>query len=83
MLYCIGGSTNAIIHLLAIANELDIDFDINEFNKYSDIPILLNMKPHGENMMYHLHENGGMTVFIMSWDMVVPVVRNIRKVFGR
>ena len=64
MLYCIGGSTNAIIHLLAIANELNINLDISEFNNYSDTPILLNMKPHGENMMYHLHKNGGMSIFI-------------------
>lgn len=64
MLYCIGGSTNAIIHLLAIANELNVKLDINEFNNYSDTPILLNMKPHGEYMMYHLHKTGGMSIFI-------------------
>ena len=64
MLYCTGGSTNAIIHLLAIANELDINFTIDEFNKYTDIPVLLNMKPHGEHMMYHLHKVGGMSIFI-------------------
>ena len=64
MLYCTGGSTNAIIHLLAIANELEIDFTIDEFNKYTNIPILLNMKPHGNNMMYHLHKIGGMSIFI-------------------
>ena len=64
MLYATGGSTNAIIHLLAIANELDIEFNIDEFNKYTDTPVLLNMKPHGENMMYHLHKVGGMSVFI-------------------
>ena len=64
MLYCTGGSTNAIIHLLAIANELDIKLDINEFNEYAHIPVLLNMKPHGTNMMYHLHKEGGMSIFI-------------------
>ena len=64
MLYCTGGSTNAIIHLLAIANELDIELDIDEFNKYKDIPVLLNMKPHGKYMMYHLHKMGGMSIFI-------------------
>ena len=52
------------IHLLAIANELDIELDIDEFNKYKDIPVLLNMKPHGKYMMYHLHKMGGMSIFI-------------------
>ena len=33
-------------------------------NKYSNIPVLLNMKPHGKNMMYHLHKIGGMKHFI-------------------
>ena len=64
MLYLTGGSTNAIIHLLAIANELDIDLNIDDFNKFSNIPVLLNMKPHGTNMMYHLHKQGGMSLFI-------------------
>ena len=64
MLYCTGGSTNAIIHLLAIANELDINLDIEKFNEFSNIPVLLNMKPHGKNMMYHLHKMGGMSIFI-------------------
>ena len=64
MLYISGGSTNGIIHLLAIANNAGIDLDINEFNDYRDIPILLNMKPHGSNMMYHLHQSGGSSALI-------------------
>ena len=64
MLYISGGSTNGIIHLLAIANNAGIDLDINEFNNYKDIPILLNMKPHGSNMMYHLHQAGGSSALI-------------------
>ena len=58
MLYISGGSTNGIIHLLAIANNAGIGLDINEFNEYRDIPILLNISP-GSNMMYHLHQAGG------------------------
>lgn len=64
MLYVTGGSTNAIIHLMAIAKNADIDLTLEDFNKYNDIPVLLNMKPHGKYMMYHLHKNGGMSFFI-------------------
>ena len=64
MLYATGGSTNAIIHLLAIAKSINVNLSIEDFNKYSNIPVLLNMKPHGKNMMYHLHKIGGMKHFI-------------------
>jgi dihydroxy-acid dehydratase len=64
MLYVTGGSTNAIIHLMAIAKNANVDLTLDDFNKYNDIPVLLNMKPHGKYMMYHLHKNGGMSFFI-------------------
>ena len=64
MLYCTGGSTNAIIHLMAIAKTMNIDIDLDDFNKFSDTPVLLNMKPHGDYMMYHLYKIGGTSLFI-------------------
>ena len=64
MLYLTGGSTNAIIHLLAIAKNTNINLTLKDFNDYNNIPVLLNMKPHGQHMMYHLHQNGGMSTFI-------------------
>ena len=64
MLYITGGSTNGIIHLLAIAKEANIDLKLEDFNELNDIPILLNMKPHGKHMMYHLHQIGGTSALI-------------------
>ena len=64
MLYITGGSTNGIIHLLAIAKEANIDLKLEDFNELNDIPILLNMKPHGKYMMYHLHQVGGTSALI-------------------
>ena len=64
MLYLTGGSTNAVIHLLAIAKLANIDLTLDDFSKYEDTPILLNMKPHGKNVMYDLYNIGGTSSFI-------------------
>ena len=64
MLYLTGGSTNAVIHLLAIANLANIDLTLDDFSKYENTPILLNMKPHGTNVMYDLYNIGGTSSFI-------------------
>ncbi|MFH0702485.1 MAG: dihydroxy-acid dehydratase [bacterium] len=45
----IGGSTNAILHLLALANELDINFPLEKINKINEnVPFILNVKPSGK-----------------------------------
>lgn len=59
MLYLTGGSTNAIIHLLAIADLANIDLTLDDFSNLQNTPVLLNMKPHGENVMYDLYKIGG------------------------
>lgn len=56
----LGGSTNAVLHLLALAREVDVDLTIDEFNVFSDsTPILCDMKPAGRYVMEHLHAVGG------------------------
>lgn len=64
MLYLTGGSTNAIIHLLAIAHVADIKLTLDDFSSLQNTPVLLNMKPHGENVMYDLYKIGGTSAFI-------------------
>ena len=64
MLYLTGGSTNAVIHLLAIAKLAKIDLTLDDFNKFKSTPILLNMKPHGTNVMNDLYNLGGTSSFI-------------------
>ena len=64
MLYITGGSTNAIIHLLSMAKTAGITLTLQEFDHFNYLPVLLNMKPHGQHMMYHLHQNGGMSMLI-------------------
>ncbi len=56
----VGGSTNAVLHLLALAHEVDVDLSIDDFNRFSDTtPILCDMKPAGRYVMENLHEVGG------------------------
>jgi dihydroxy-acid dehydratase len=56
----VGGSTNAVLHLLALAREVDVDLTIDDFNSFSDTtPIICDMKPAGRYVMEHLHAVGG------------------------
>ena len=64
MLYIVGGSTNAVIHLLAIANLTDVNLSLRDFQELEDIPVLTNMKPHGEYVMDDLSKIGGTSVLI-------------------
>ena len=59
MTYAFGGSTNAVIHLLACANSIGINLVLDDFQKLNHIPVILNMKPHGEYVMYDLSKIGG------------------------
>ena len=83
MLYLTGGSTNAIIHLLAIAKNANINLTLKDFNDYNNIPVLLNMKPHGQHMMYHLHQNGGMSTFIKYLIDMNIINGNILTITGK
>lgn len=56
----LGGSTNAVLHLLAIAKAAQIDFTISDFQRISDeTPFLADLKPSGSYVMEDLHEIGG------------------------
>ena len=60
MLQAVSGSTNAVIHLAAIAGRAGIGVDIERFNTISDeTPVLVNLKPVGDGYMEDFHEAGG------------------------
>jgi dihydroxy-acid dehydratase len=57
----IGGSTNAVVHLLAIAGRLGIDLKLEDFDEIgSNIPLLVNLQPAGEFLMEDLFRAGGL-----------------------
>jgi dihydroxy-acid dehydratase len=55
-----GGSTNAVLHLLAIAREAGVALDIDDFNRINDrVPLLADLKPGGRFVAVDLHKAGG------------------------
>ena len=60
-----GGSTNGVLHLLAVANEAGIDLSIDDFDRISDrTPLLCDLKPGGRYVAVDLHEAGGVPVLV-------------------
>jgi dihydroxy-acid dehydratase len=60
VLSAIGGSTNAVIHLLAIAGRVGVDLTLDDFDTIgSHLPLLVNLMPAGEYLMEDLFEAGG------------------------
>jgi dihydroxy-acid dehydratase len=61
----VGGSTNAVLHLLALAAEAGIDLDVETFNEVSRrTPKIASFQPGGEHVMNDLHEIGGVPVIL-------------------
>jgi dihydroxy-acid dehydratase len=56
----LGGSTNAVLHLIAIAKCVDVPLSVDDFQKISDrTPYIADLKPSGQYVMEELHEVGG------------------------
>lgn len=56
----LGGSTNAVMHLIAMAHSVDIKLTLEDFQKISDnTPVLADLKPSGKYLMEDLHRVGG------------------------
>ena len=56
----LGGSTNAVLHLIAMAKAVDVELTIDDFQAVSDrIPFLADLKPSGQYVMEDLHDIGG------------------------
>ncbi|MFB6243575.1 MAG: dihydroxy-acid dehydratase [Halobaculum sp.] len=61
----VGGSTNAVLHLLALAAEAGIDLDVSDFDEISRrTPHIANLRPGGTYVMADLHRQGGVPVVI-------------------
>lgn len=60
VVYALGGSTNAVLHLLAIAHEAEIDFTIHDIGEIgAKVPLIGNLSPHGKFHMVDLNGIGG------------------------
>lgn len=60
LIMVLGGSTNAVLHLIAMAKSVDVPLTQDDFQEVSNrIPVLADMKPSGKYMMTDLHQVGG------------------------
>ncbi|MDS1139783.1 IlvD/Edd family dehydratase [Pusillimonas sp. SM2304] len=65
VLLAIGGSTNGIVHLTAIAGRLGIDIDLKALDRMGkETPVLLDLKPSGQHYMEDFHKAGGMATLL-------------------
>jgi dihydroxy-acid dehydratase len=60
LIITLGGSTNAVLHLIAMADAIDVDLNIDDFTRIGDkVPVLADLKPSGKYMMSELVKIGG------------------------
>jgi dihydroxy-acid dehydratase len=65
VLLAIGGSTNALVHLTAIAGRMGFEVDLRELDRMGrETPVLLDLKPSGEHYMEDFHQAGGMATLL-------------------
>ena len=56
----LGGSTNAVLHLIAIAHSVGIKLTLDDFQSVSDrVPFIADLKPSGKYVMEHVYKIGG------------------------
>ena len=82
VLLAIGGSTNGIVHLSAIAGRLGLDIDLKTLDRMGhDTPVLLDLKPSGLHYMEDFHKAGGMATLLRQLKPVLKL--NALTVTGR
>ena len=67
VLMALGGSTNAVLHLLAIAHEAEVELTLEDFNRIGDrVPHLADLKPFGRYVMNDVDRHGGIPVVMKA-----------------
>ncbi|MGH7152724.1 MAG: dihydroxy-acid dehydratase, partial [Acetobacteraceae bacterium] len=81
VLLALGGSTNALIHLTAIAGRRGIDISLARLNDLSDgTPVLVDLKPTGDGYMEDFHAAGGMPALL--WELRDLLHHGVRDITG-
>jgi dihydroxy-acid dehydratase len=74
VLQAIGGSTNGLIHLTAIAGRAGVALDLDAFDRLGrEVPVLVNLKPSGTHYMEHFHHAGGLPALMRELQAVLEV----------
>jgi dihydroxy-acid dehydratase len=67
ILMALGGSTNAVLHLLAIAHEAEVELTLDDFNRIGDkTPHIADVKPFGRHVMNDVDRHGGLPVLMKA-----------------
>jgi dihydroxy-acid dehydratase len=81
VLLAVGGSTNALIHLTAVAGRRGIAIDLKRLNQLSDeTPVLVDLKPTGQHYLQDLHAAGGLSALL--WELRDSLHLDCRTVEG-
>ena len=81
---CSGGSTNGVLHLLAIAKEMEVELSIDDFERISDrTPLLCDLKPGGQYVAPDLYEAGGVPLVLKRLKQAGLLHANAATVTGR
>ncbi|MDC7789122.1 dihydroxy-acid dehydratase [Rhodoplanes sp. TEM] len=74
VLQAIGGSTNGIVHLTAIANRTPHRIDLDTFDTIGrEVPVLVDLKPSGDHYMEHFHHAGGMPKLLQQLGSLIDL----------
>ena len=78
-LAAIGGSTNAVVHLLAIAGRLGIDLSLDDFDAVgAGVPLLVDLQPAGRHLMEDFHRAGGLLAVLREVrDLLDPAALTV------
>lgn len=74
VMQAIGGSTNGVIHLTAIANRTQHTLDLDLFDRLGrEVPVLVDLKPSGDHYMEHFHHAGGLPKLIQQLGELIDL----------
>ena len=77
----IGGSTNAVVHLIAIAGRVGVDLTLDDFDRLSrETPFITNVKPSGEYLMEDFYYAGGLPAVMKE---ILPLLYDLPTVNGK
>jgi L-arabonate dehydrase len=68
----IGGSTNAVVHLLAIAGRIGVKLELDDFDRLArEVPVLVNLQPSGEFLMEEFFDAGGLPAVMKEMESLL------------
>ena len=90
MVICLGGSTNAVLHLLAMADAIGVDLELDDFTRIGKkTPVMADLKPFGSHYMSELNANGGIQPLMKTLlekdycmaNVLLLLDRHLQKIF--